>query len=68
MKCFELVFSPLALSQIFSLDSFGLALTDFIKVIEFCDSFLELLDRLLELHILVGKTLSLGLGTLESPL
>ena len=68
MKCFELVFSPLDLTHIFSLDSFGLALTDFIEVIKSCDSFPELLDRLLELHILVGKTLSLGFRTLESPL
>ena len=68
MKCFEFVFSLLDLEQVFSLDSIDFALTDFIQVIELCDFFLEIPRRLLEFRILVGKTLSLALRTLESPL
>ena len=55
MKCFELVFPLLDLTQIFSLDRVDLVLTDFIKVGDFLS---ELLYRLLELRIPVGKTLS----------
>ena len=56
MKRFELVFPLLNLTQMFSLDRVDLALTDFIKVIELCDSFPEFLYRLLEFHIFIGKT------------
>ena len=55
MKCFELVFPLLDLTQIFSLDRVDLVLTDFFKVGDFLP---ELLYRLLELRISVGKTLS----------
>ena len=65
MKCFELVFPLLDLTQIFSLDRVDLVLTDFFKVGDFLP---ELLYRLLELRISVGKTLSFVLRTLESPL
>ena len=51
-----------------ALDRVDLALTDFIKVIEFCEFYPELLYRLFELHIPAGETLSFVLGTSESPL